>query len=267
MNNIRGVRMEDADNRKGKVFLIGAGPGDPGLITLKAMSILESADVVLYDRLVSDEIVDLIPGGVESICVGSGHRKEPTGKQDHINELMLENAKRGLNVARLKCGDPFLFGRGAEEIDFLGKHNIPYEIVPGISSALGVATYAGIPLTHRDLSSSILIISGHRKEKEENDWKEIARFGGTIVILMGIGRIREIMETLVMNGLDPELPAAVVQNGTLKSQKIIIGKSREIADLAEKEKITSPGIIVIGEVVKLASVAQDLSLLEHLLGR
>lgn len=250
--------------KKGKVYLIGAGPGNPDLLTVKGERILKSADIVLYDRLISDMIADLVPSGKKSICVGGDHGKDPVDKQIRINELMLDSVNKGLTVARLKSGDPFLFGRGGEEVDFLIEHGIKFEIIPGVSSALGVPTYAGIPLTHRDFSSSVFIVSGHRKESEENDWKTVAKLDGTIVILMGIGRIREIMNMLQEGGMNPDIPVAIVQNGTMKNQQILMGKVSDIADQVEKHEIVSPGIIIIGDVVKSAKLESMKGLIERI---
>ncbi len=245
--------MLRADMR-GKVYLVGAGPGNPDLITIRALNLLKSADTVLYDRLVSREIISLIPESTKAVCVGTDHGEDSAMKQDGINQLMLDDASRGLTVVRLKCGDPFVFGRGGEEIGFLADHDIRFEIVPGVSSALGVTTFAGIPLTHRDISSSILIISGHRKRQEENDWKTVANFDGTIVIMMGIAEVREIMSKLMAAGMSPELPAAIVQNGTMQDQRVFIGRISDIADIAERNSVVSPGIIVVGKVVSLATL-------------
>ena len=217
---------------------------------------MKEADIVLYDRLVGDLVADVLPHGVRAICVGVDHGKDPADKQKRINSLMLESARKGLKVARVKSGDPFLFGRGGEEVGYLAEHGIDYEIIPGVSSALGVPTSAGIPLTHRNLSSSVFIISGHRKKGEEYEWDRMAGLKGTIVILMGIGRIREITKMLQDGGMSPEMPVAVIQNGTLRNQRTITGRLSGISDTVEKKEIVSPGIIVIGEVVKTARIAE-----------
>lgn len=238
---------------RGRVYLIGAGPGKADLITVRGAHLLRTADVVLYDRLISEETLSLIPEGVTSKCVGGDHGSDPGCKQDNINTLMLESVEKGLNVARLKIGDPFLFGRGGEEVAFLAEHGIGYEIVPGISSALGIPTFNGIPLTHREYASSVTIISGHRKAESENDWKSIIKLGSTIVILMGVGTLRNIMKRLVKEGMDKEMPVAVVENGTLNNQRIITGTISDIADSALKASIQSPAIIIVGQVVKLST--------------
>lgn len=241
--------------KKGIVFLIGAGPGKADLITVRGAELLKTADVVLYDRLISDELIHLIPESTVKKCVGGEHGSNPTDKQENIDNLMLKYVNNGLNVARLKIGDPFLFGRGGEEVSFLAKHGIQYEIVPGISSAFGVPTYSGIPLTHRDYASSIVVVSGHRKASYENDWKSIIKLGSTIIILMGVGTLKTIMQNLRKNGIKADMPVAIIENGTLSNERIIVGNVSCIAELAEKEAVHSPAIIVVGEVLRLASRA------------
>ncbi|MCL4334409.1 MAG: uroporphyrinogen-III C-methyltransferase [Candidatus Thermoplasmatota archaeon] len=249
-----GCNLTLDEKKRGKVFLVGAGPGDPELLTLKAVRTLEKADVVLYDRLVDRAILELIPKGREAVMVGTDHGVEPDSKQGEINRLMLNLSNEGKNVVRLKCGDPFIFGRGGEEVEFLKKEGIEFEIVPGLTSAISVPTAACVPLTHRDYSSSLMIISGHRKKdsgKEEvNDWNYIARFGGTLVILMGIGMLDEITRDLIEAGMDPEMGTIIIQDGTKKRQRIICGTVSNIASVAKREKISAPGIIVIGKVVE-----------------
>lgn len=242
--------------RRGKVFLIGGGPGKIDLITVRGQKLLKSADVVLYDRLISEELVSLIPQKTIKKCVGTQHGSDPRDKQENIDELMLKYVNEGKNVARLKIGDPFLFGRGGEEVTYLEKNGIDYEVVPGISSALGVPTYSGIPLTHRDYTASIVIVSGHRKASYENDWKSIIKLGSTIIILMGVGTLRDIMDNLRKDGMKKDMPVAIIENGTLKNERIILGTVSDIADTAEKNEVHSPAIIVIGEVLRCAKTSE-----------
>ncbi len=238
---------------KGKVILMGAGPGDIGLLTLKGMEAIKQADVVIYDRLVGEEILKLIPKQAEIIDAGkrSSNHKIP---QCEINKILLEKALEGKNVLRLKGGDPFLFGRGGEELELLKKHNVDFEVIPGITSALAVPAYAGIPVTHRDFASSVHIVTGHRKNNEPADinFKSCVLWGGTLVFLMGISNIEYIMSGLISNGMRKNTPCAVVENGTTPKQRKIIASISEISDLCEKEGIKSPAVIVVGEVCSLS---------------
>jgi uroporphyrin-III C-methyltransferase len=236
--------------RSRKVYLVGAGPGNPEYLTVKATKLIKKCDVLLYDRLVSYEIVKLVPNTCEKVCVGTSHGLESSFKQEKINELVLKYYRQGKNVVRLKSGDPFIFGRGGEEIEFLKKKNIPYEVVPGLTSAIAVATAIGIPLTHRDYSSSLLIISGHRKDSViENDWDNIARFDGTIVVLMGVGSSLEIARNLIERGMDPFTGVTVIENGTQKDQRIFVGLLSDLPKIVDKFEVKAPSIIVIGRVI------------------
>jgi len=235
---------------KGKVYLIGAGPGDPGLLTLKAISAIKEADIILYDCLVSKEIIDTLPENKNLLCVGkmgSSHIME----QEEINSFLYNLAESGNIVARLKGGDPFLFGRGGEEALYLIEKGIDVEIIPGISSAFACPLYAGISITHRDYASSCTIITGHRRNDCEISWKEIAKTQGTLIILMGIERIGEITRNLIENGKDKGTPAAIIRWGTLPYQVTITGNLSNIEKLAKENNITPPGVIVIGDVVQL----------------
>ena len=233
-----------------KVYLVGAGPGNPEYLTVKATKLIKKCDVLLYDRLVSSEIVELVPSTCKKVCVGASHGLEPSLKQEKINELVLKYYSQGKNVIRLKSGDPFIFGRGGEEIEFLRKNNIPYEVVPGLTSAIAVATAIGIPLTHRDYSSSLLIISGHRKDSGiENDWDNIAKFGGTIVVLMGVGSSLEIARNLIERGMSPLTGVMVIENGTQKDQRIFAGPLSDLPKIVDKFEVKAPSIIVIGRVI------------------
>lgn len=238
----------------GKVYLVGAGPGDSKLITLRAVELLQKADVVLYDRLVSKKIISLIPQSAEKIYVGRAVGDD-TAHQDSTNDLMIKYAKSKKNIVRLKGGDPIIFGRGGEEAEFLKENKVKYEIVPGITSGIGSATYAGIPLTHRKYASSVVFVTGHEdpeKNKEAVKWKKLANSVDTIVIMMGLSRIDVICRELIAGGLDKKTPVAVIQNGTTPKQKTIIGNLSNISKLVKSNKITPPTNIIIGKVVNLS---------------
>ena len=239
--------------KSGKVFICGAGPGDPKLITLRAIELVKTSDVVLYDRLVSKEIIAQIPSSVEKVYVGRTVG-DPTTHQDMTNELMIKYAKNGKRVLRLKGGDPFIFGRGAEEAEHLIKHGIKYEIIPGISSAIASPGYAGIPLTHRKLSSSVAIVTGHEgTEKDEPvvRWDRLAGAVDTIVVLMGIGQLEQISSDLIKAGMNPDTNVAIVENGTTEKQRVIRGTLGTISSIAAKAKVRPPAVIVIGKVAGL----------------
>jgi uroporphyrin-III C-methyltransferase len=238
----------------GKVYLVGAGPGDSKLITLKAVELLKKADVVLYDRLVSKKIISLIPKTAKKIYVGRAVGDDTT-HQNTTNDLMLKYAKSKKNIVRLKGGDPIIFGRGGEEAEFLKAHKVKYEIIPGITSGIGSATYAGIPLTHRNYSSSVVFVTGHEdpeKKKEAVKWKRLANSVDTIVIMMGLSRIDIICKQLIAGGLDKTTPVAVIQNGTTPQQKMVKGNVSNIAKYVKAKKITPPTNIIIGKVVDLS---------------
>jgi uroporphyrin-III C-methyltransferase len=236
----------------GKVYLVGAGPGDPDLLTWKGKKCLERANVVFYDRLVGEELLEYAPANAELICVGKRPGKH-CPNQTTIEALLIERARQGKRVVRLKGGDPFVFGRGAEEAQALRRAGIRYEIVPGVSSAVAVPAYAGIPLTHRAYASSVAIVTGHNASSNHDQikWSELARSVDTLVILMGVHNLREIMSRLSAGGCESQRPAALIQSGTRPSQKSVVGTVATIADLAETEKFQSPTVIVVGEVVKL----------------
>ncbi|MCM3906065.1 MAG: uroporphyrinogen-III C-methyltransferase [Pyrinomonadaceae bacterium] len=238
--------------RQGTVYLVGAGPGDPGLLTVKARDLLCSCEVVIYDYLVNPEILRQVPTSTERIYVGKvgGGRQTP---QDRINTLLIENALNGKRVVRLKGGDPFLFGRGGEEAGALRAAGVSYEVVPGISSALGVATYAGIPLTHRGLSSSVAVVTGARGgdgAHERGLFRNLAA-ADTIVVLMGLSHLREIAHDLTTAGRSEETPVAVVRWGTYEGQQTVTGTLGTIAVQAERAGMRAPAVIVVGEVVRL----------------
>lgn len=237
----------------GKVWLVGAGPSDPGLFTLKGKRVLEEADVVVYDRLVGQGVLTMIPPNAELIDVGkrAGNHTMP---QEQINQVLLEEAQKGKKVVRLKGGDPFLFGRGGEELELLVQHKIPYEIVPGVTSALSVPAYNGIPVTHRDFCSSLHIITGHKRKGEPYniDFEALVRTKGTLVFLMGVTALPDICAGLLEGGMDPDMPAAILQQGTTAGQKRILATVAELPGEVKKQGIETPAIIVVGKVCGLA---------------
>jgi uroporphyrinogen III methyltransferase / synthase len=236
-----------------RVFLVGAGPGDPGLLTLRAVECLRRADLVIYDRLVSPRMLEHAPRNAERVCVtelGPCH-VERIGP---IQEKLLVAAKQGKCVVRLKGGDPFLFGRGGEEAEALTAAGISYEVVPGVTAALGVAACAGIPLTHRDLASAVAFITGHEnpaKNRSGLNWESLARFPGTLAVYMGLGRLADICRTLIGHGKPGDTPAAVVCSGTTGEQRTVVGNLGEIAAEVQSEGLTSPALLLIGPVVGL----------------
>jgi uroporphyrin-III C-methyltransferase len=238
----------------GKVFIVGAGPGDPKLITLKAVEAIKSADVVMYDRLVSKKIISMIPKKTEKMYVGRDVGDDYK-HQDSTNDMMIKYAKKNKIIVRLKGGDPFIFGRGGEEAEFLRKHLIKYEIIPGITSGIGSAEYSGIPLTHRDYASSVVFVTGHEDAKKKEgvvEWKKLAKAVDTIVIMMGLSRLEIISKKLINGGLDKTTPVAVIQNGTTDKHRMIKGTLGNISKKVSKAKIQSPAIIIVGKVVNLS---------------
>ena len=236
----------------GTVFLIGAGPGDPGLITDKGKKLLKSADVIIYDRLIENSLLNHAREDCETIYAGKKPEEHKLTQQD-INELMVEKAEEVKRVVRLKGGDPFLFGRGGEEAEHLKKKGVDYQVVPGITSALGVPAYAGIPATSRDASSSVAIITGHEdpdKEESSHDWKSLARGPETLIFLMGVNNLPNIQERLLKYGRKRETPAAIIERGTMPEQHSVISTLGEIVQEAQEEEISPPAVIIIGEVVK-----------------
>ena len=239
--------------KAGKVYLIGAGPGDPGLITVKGLNCLRKADVVVYDHLANEEFLKAVPKEVERIYVGK-RGGDHTLSQQEINSLIVDKARKGKIVARLKGGDPFIFGRGGEEAEELAEDGIPFEIVPGVTSAIAVPAYAGIPLTHRDFTSTVAFITGHEdptKEESSIAWDKIATGVGTLVFLMGVGNLSVIAAKLMENGRDPDTPVALIRWGTLPQQQTTIGKLSNIGEISRLKKIQPPVIILVGEVVAL----------------
>jgi len=238
----------------GKVFLVGAGPGDPKLLTLKAVEVLREADVVVYDRLVSKEILEFAPEDAEKIYVGKSSEKNELS-QEKINELLVNKALDGKKVVRLKGGDPFVFGRGGEEAEALADSEIVFEVVPGVTSAVAAPAYAGIPLTHRDYASSVAVVTGHQAADAESpiDWGRLAGSVDTIVVLMGVGSLESTANDLIEGGLSPNMSAAVIEWGTTEKQRILLGTLGTIAEEVREKNVKPPAVIVIGKVVNLGS--------------
>lgn len=244
--------------KHGIVYLVGAGPGDPGLLTVKGKKVLETADVVIYDRLINDQLLDCVHNTTERIFVGKESGKHSFVQED-INALLVEKVREGKRVVRLKGGDPFLFGRGGEEAVYLSEHGCAFEIVPGITSAIAAPAYAGIPVTHRDVSSSFAVITGHEKPGKKTSsihWQELSRGIDTLVFLMGFGNLTFIVERLTANGKSPATPAALIRYGTLPAQEVITGVLNDIVQKAEAAQVKPPAVLVVGEVVTLRDKLQ-----------
>jgi uroporphyrinogen III methyltransferase/synthase len=237
---------------RGKVYLVGAGPGDPELMTLKAKRLLSEANVVLFDRLLDPKMLEGLDG-VELIDVGKSAGRHKLS-QDEINWLLIEKAEEGNVVVRLKGGDPYLFGRGGEEALALLDRGIPVEVVPGVTSAIAAPELAGIPVTHRGITSALTIVTGHEEPGKDSplDWSAIAQLGGTLVVLMGVSRLEKNVSALIASGRAPETPAAIVERGGWADQRLVTGTLGDIASKAKKAEIKSPAILVVGEVVRLS---------------
>ena len=239
------------NKNSGEVFLVGAGPGDPELLTLRSLHLIQKADVCIYDNLVSKDILELVRRDAQMIYAGK-LRNNHTIEQKEINKLLVNYAKKGLRVLRLKGGDPFMFGRGGEEISELMAKKIKFQVVPGITAATGVSAYAGIPLTHRDYSQSCIFITGHEKNGELNiNWNNLINENQTIVIYMGLNSLPSIVQNLIDYGMRKNMPIAVVQEGTTENQKVVVSTISRVNAKILKADIQSPAIIIIGEVVKL----------------
>jgi uroporphyrinogen III methyltransferase/synthase len=239
--------------RKAKVYLVGAGPGDPGLITVKGKECIETAEVVIYDYLAAPALLNYAPEDAEIIYVGK-KGGDHTLSQDEINALILEKAKAGFRICRLKGGDPFIFGRGGEEAEVLAAKGIPFEVVPGVTSAVAAAAYAGIPLTHRKLAATLAFVTGHEdphKEVSNIDWESLSRGIGTLVFFMGVKNLPDITQKLIAHGKSPDTPVALIRWGTTPSQQTVTGTLDDIAERVKKAALKAPAIIVVGDVVQL----------------
>ncbi|OOZ40680.1 uroporphyrinogen-III C-methyltransferase [Solemya pervernicosa gill symbiont] len=235
----------------GEVYLVGGGPGDPDLLTFRALRLMQQADVVVHDRLVSKEVLDLCRRDAERIYVGK-ERDNHSVPQDQINQLLVDLAKQGKRICRLKGGDPFVFGRGGEEIDTLTANGVSFQVVPAITAALGASSYAGIPLTHRDYSQSVVFVTGHLKDGSMNlNWKGLAQPQQTIVFYMGLKGLPVICEKLIENGLSPDLPIALVQQATTPRQRVYTGTLSTMPQIIEGTTIKPPTLIIVGDVVRL----------------
>jgi uroporphyrinogen III methyltransferase/synthase len=234
---------------KGRVYIVGAGPGDPGLLTLRAVELIGKADVILYDYLCGEAFLQYKKEGAECIYIGKRGHQHYT-PQDKINLLLLDKAREHGAVVRLKGGDPFVFGRGGEEAEFLRKHGVPFEVVPGVTSSIAAPAYAGIPVTHRDYSSSVAIVTGHRQAGREGEEVPVPNTD-TVVYMMGVTNLPNIASALVASGRDPGTPVAVIRWGTRPQQRTVVGTLSDIADRAAREKINPPAVVVVGEVVRL----------------
>ncbi|MCH7935466.1 MAG: uroporphyrinogen-III C-methyltransferase [Proteobacteria bacterium] len=236
-----------------RVYLVGAGPGDPALLTVRARHLIEEADIVVYDRLVSDEILAVIPPGTTRLFAGKAAR-DHFMPQDEVNELLVRLARSGRRVVRLKGGDPFIFGRGSEEALNLAEHGISFEVVPGITASTGCTARAGIPLTHRGVSRSVTFIAGHRQDGQDLDlnWKALADTKSTLVIYMGLSNTGEISRQLIAAGLPGFTPAAAIERGTTPEQRTVITTVADLPDCVKNEKFQAPTLLVIGEVVNFS---------------
>ncbi len=235
----------------GEVYLVGAGPGDPELLTFKALRLMQQADIVFYDRLVSKEVLDLVRKEADQVYVGK-QRAWHSVRQEEINQLLLEQAKKGKRVLRLKGGDPFIFGRGGEEIATLAAEKIPFQVVPGITAASGCASYAGIPLTHRDYSQSCVFVTGQLKEGDlDLNWPALVQAHQTVVVYMGLGGLAVLSERLQEHGMAADMPVALVQQGTMEHQEVWVSTIADLPAVAEREQPVAPTMVIIGEVVKL----------------
>jgi len=242
----------EAEAARGEVFLVGTGPGDPDLLTFRALRLMQRADVVLHDRLIGPRILNLVRRDAERIYVG----KEPdshTVSQDDITQMLVRLALEGKRVLRLKGGDPFIFGRGGEEIEELARRGIPFQVVPGITAAAGCAAYAGIPLTHRDHAQACVFVTGHGKDGRVSlNWEALIQPRQTVAIYMGLSTLAAVMEDFIAHGADPVMPTAVIDNGTRRRQRVVVGTIADIAAKTAEANLKGPAMIIVGTVVTLA---------------
>ncbi len=243
------------DPAPGRIFLVGAGPGDPDLLTVRALRLIESADLIVHDGLVGKAVLALAPSAIERISVAK-QRSRHSMPQEEINALLVREALKGRNVVRLKGGDPFVFGRGGEELEAARAAGVEVEVVPGISAALGCAAAAHLPLTHRGLSSAVSFVAGQCQGLSDQNWAGLAGHGRTLVIYMGVATARDIAEKLIADGLTPDTPVVVLENGTLPEQRALRTLLADLGDMVEREDVHSPAIIVVGQVAGLAD-AED----------
>lgn len=250
----------------GSVVLVGAGPGDPGLLTLKALRALNEADVILHDRLVSADVMSLARRDAERVSVGKLPGEDHNATQARIHRLMVEHARAGRRVVRLKGGDAFIFGRGGEELEYLRAHGVRYEVVPGITAALACAAYAGVPLTHREHAQSVRLVTAHCREDEDNlDWPALAREKQTLAFYMGVGQLDLLTSRLLAHGRSADTPFALIENGSRPEQRVLSGALEQLPALAAEHAIRSPALLIVGEVAGLASQLQWFG--QHLDGR
>lgn len=244
--------------RSGKVYLVGAGPGDPGLITVKGLKLLQQADVVIYDRLVDESILNETRSEAEKIYVGKASSHH-TLEQEMINQLLIQKAREGKVVVRLKGGDPFVLGRGGEEANAMAENGIPFEVAPGVSSAVAVPAYAGIPVTHRGTASSFTVVTGHKASESGEPliaWDKLSAGADTLVILMGMGNLSTVVEQLIKHHKPPSTPVAVITEGTTTRQRCVIGTLQDIVEKVKSENLRPPSVVVVGDVVHLRKSLQ-----------
>jgi uroporphyrin-III C-methyltransferase len=242
---------------RGRVILVGAGPGDPGLLTVRAVEALKAADVVIHDGLIDPRVLDIAPAQAQRISVAK-KRARHTLPQEAINALLVEHGKTGSVVVRLKGGDPFIFGRGGEEVEAVRAAGLPVEVIPGVSAALGCSAQVMLPLTHRDYSSAVSFVAGQCKGLAEQDWSGLAGKGRTLVIYMGVATAPDIADKLMSDGVAPEMPVAVLERGTLEGHRAIRTLLADLGAMVEREAVASPAIIIVGEVVELSDAEDKL---------